>query len=59
MVLSDVAKALRLKEICREYLTGLTMEVYRRSLPKETLEHNKRHCEVCPHSVITKFLFSL
>lgn len=40
------SKAQQLIAICREYIVGLSMEIERKKLPKETLEHQKRICEV-------------
>lgn len=42
----DVFQAQQLLTICKEYIVGLTMEVERKKLPKETLEEQKRICEV-------------
>lgn len=39
-------QAQQLIAICREYIVGLSMEVERKKLPKETLEQQKRICEV-------------
>lgn len=39
-------KAQQLIAICREYIVGLSMEIERKKLPKETLEQQKRICEV-------------
>lgn len=41
-----VFQAQQLITICREYIVGLTMETERKKLPKETLEEQKRLCEV-------------
>lgn len=41
-----VFQAQQLLTICKEYIVGLTMEVERKKLPKETLEQQKRICEV-------------
>lgn len=41
-----LSKAQQLIAICREYIVGLSMEIERKKLPKETLEHQKRICEV-------------
>jgi len=32
--------------ICREYIVGLQMEAARKEMPKESLDENKRTCEV-------------
>jgi len=42
----EIAEAQQLIEMCREYVVGLQMEVYRKELPKETVEDQKRICEV-------------
>lgn len=39
-------QAQQLITICREYIVGLTMETERKKLPKETLDQQKRLCEV-------------
>ncbi len=44
---SRVFQAQQLITICREYIVGLTMETERKKLPKDTLEEQKRLCEVC------------
>lgn len=41
-----VFQAQQLITICREYIVGLTMEIERKKMPKETLEDQKRLCEV-------------
>lgn len=41
-----VFQAQQLITICREYIVGLTMEIERKKLPKDTLEDQKRLCEV-------------
>lgn len=41
-----VFQAQQLITICKEYIVGLTMEVERKKLPKDTLEDQKRLCEV-------------
>ncbi len=41
-----VFQAQQLITICREYIVGLTMETERKKLPKDTLEEQKRLCEV-------------
>ncbi|MEQ2218718.1 hypothetical protein XENOCAPTIV_007228, partial [Xenoophorus captivus] len=41
----EIAEAQQLITICREYIVGLTMEVERKTLPKETLDQQKRICE--------------
>lgn len=39
-------QAQQLITICKEYIVGLSMETERKKLPKETLEEQKRLCEV-------------
>jgi Coatomer (COPI) alpha subunit C-terminus len=39
-------QAQQLIEICKEYIVGLQMEVARKDMAKETLEEQKRVCEV-------------
>lgn len=39
-------QAQQLITICREYIVGLCMEIERKKLPKETLDQQKRICEV-------------
>lgn len=41
-----VSQAQQLITICKEYIVGLTMEIERKKLPKDTLEEQKRLCEV-------------
>lgn len=42
----EIAEAQQLIEVCREYVVGLQMELYRKELPKESIEDQKRACEV-------------
>ena len=49
LTLSSSSQAQQLIEICREYLVGLQMESARKELPKDSLEQQKRNCEVCLH----------
>lgn len=35
--------------ICREYIVGLSMEAARKDLPKESLEDQKRSCEMAAY----------
>ncbi|KFD58197.1 hypothetical protein M514_00960 [Trichuris suis] len=59
----DVLDAQQLIEICREYLIGLTMELKRKEMPKETLADQVRcaemaayftHCHLQPaHQILT------
>lgn len=39
-------QAQQLITICKEYIVGLTMETERKKLPKDTLDQQKRLCEV-------------
>ena len=39
-------QAQQLIEICREYIVGLSMEMNRKELPKDSFEDQKRSCEV-------------
>lgn len=43
---SPLFQAQQLITICKEYIVGLSMETERKKLPKETLEEQKRLCEV-------------
>jgi coatomer protein complex subunit alpha (xenin) len=45
----DVAEAQQLLEICREYTLGLMLELDRKQLPKDTLEQQKRSCEMAAY----------
>lgn len=40
-------QAQQLITICKEYIIGLTMETERKKLPKDSLDQQKRLCEVC------------
>lgn len=42
----EIAEAQQLIEVCREYIVGLQMELHRKELPKESVEDQKRTCEV-------------
>ncbi|XP_032477387.1 coatomer subunit alpha isoform X3 [Phocoena sinus] len=42
----ETAEAQQLITICREYIVGLSMEIERKKLPKESLEQQKRICEL-------------
>lgn len=44
--LCPALQAQQLITICREYIVGLSMEIDRKKLPKDTLEQQKRICEV-------------
>ena len=45
----DEAEAFQLREICTNYLVGLTMETRRKELPKGTAEEQKRVCEMAAY----------
>ncbi|XP_028566118.2 coatomer subunit alpha [Podarcis muralis] len=45
----EIAEAQQLIAICREYIVGLSMEIERKKLPKETLEEQKRICEMAAY----------
>lgn len=45
----EIAEAQQLIEICREYIVGLQMEVYRKELPKESIDEQKRVCELAAY----------
>lgn len=45
----EVRKAQELVSICREYIVGLSMEANRKELPKESLEDQKRSCEMAAY----------
>uniref|UniRef100_A0A8C1X560 Coatomer protein complex, subunit alpha n=1 Tax=Cyprinus carpio TaxID=7962 RepID=A0A8C1X560_CYPCA len=51
----EIAEAQQLITICKEYIIGLTMETERKKLPKDTLDQQKRLCEV---HVLAPFFFS-
>ena len=42
----EIAEAQQMIEVCREYIVGLQMECYRKELPKDSVEDQKRICEV-------------
>lgn len=44
----DETEAFALKEVCKNYLVGLTMEAERKTLPKGTIEEQKRVSEERP-----------
>lgn len=46
---SEIAEATQLLDICREYLVGLQMETHRKTLPKATLDEQKRLCELAAY----------
>lgn len=45
----DISEAQQLLQICREYILGLQMETTRKELPKNTLEEQKRICELAAY----------
>lgn len=45
----EINEAKQLLEICREYILGLSMEIQRKSMPKETIENQKRSCEMAAY----------
>ena len=45
----EVRKDQELIAICREYIVGLSMEAARKDLPKESLEDQKRSCEMAAY----------
>ncbi|CAG5014072.1 unnamed protein product [Parnassius apollo] len=45
----ELAEAQQLLAICREYLLGLQMETARKAMPKNTLEEQKRTCEMAAY----------
>ncbi|CAG2110571.1 unnamed protein product [Medioppia subpectinata] len=45
----DITEAEQLLEICREYTLGLMLELDRKAMAKETLEQQKRSCEMAAY----------
>uniref|UniRef100_A0A8C8UP76 Coatomer alpha subunit C-terminal domain-containing protein n=1 Tax=Peromyscus maniculatus bairdii TaxID=230844 RepID=A0A8C8UP76_PERMB len=45
----EIAEAQQLITICREYIVGLCMEIEMKKLPKESLEQQKRICEMAAY----------
>lgn len=45
----QISEAQQLLHICREYVLGLQMETKRKELPKNTLEEQKRICEMAAY----------
>lgn len=45
----EIAEAQQLLAICREYVLGLTMEQARKELPKDSLDEQKRVCEMAAY----------
>lgn len=45
----EIADAQQLLTICREYILGLMMELVRKEMPKDTLDDQKRGCEMAAY----------
>ncbi|CAO1311217.1 unnamed protein product [Diamesa hyperborea] len=45
----EIAEAQQLMTICKEYVVGLQMETHRKTLPKNTLDEQKRLCELAAY----------
>ncbi|XP_047539702.1 coatomer subunit alpha isoform X1 [Vanessa atalanta] len=45
----ELAEAMQLLAICRDYLLGLQMETARKAMPKNTLDEQKRTCEMAAY----------
>ncbi|XP_045455561.1 coatomer subunit alpha [Melitaea cinxia] len=45
----ELAEATQLLAICKDYLLGLEMETARKAMPKNTLEEQKRTCEMAAY----------
>ncbi|XP_063929353.1 coatomer subunit alpha [Zophobas morio] len=45
----EISEAEQLLRLCREYICGLQMETLRKSLPKTSLEEQKRQCEMAAY----------
>ncbi|RVE44062.1 hypothetical protein evm_011299 [Chilo suppressalis] len=45
----ELTEATQLLQICREYLLGLQMETARKAMPKNTLDEQKRTCEMAAY----------
>jgi coatomer protein complex subunit alpha (xenin) len=45
----EIAEAQQLIEMCREYIVGLQMELHRKDLPKDSVEDQKRICELAAY----------
>ncbi|XP_044765066.1 coatomer subunit alpha [Coccinella septempunctata] len=45
----EVSEAQQLLKICSEYICGLQMETLRKTLPKSTLDEQKRQCEMAAY----------
>lgn len=50
----EISEAQQLLEICKEYILGLSLELERKTLPKETLEQQKRTCEMAAYFTHSK-----
>ena len=46
---SEVVEAQQLVSICKEYILGLQLEIERKGLPKESLDQQKRSCEMAAY----------
>ncbi|XP_053619485.1 coatomer subunit alpha [Plodia interpunctella] len=46
---TELTEAQQLLNICREYLLGLQMETARKAMPKNTLDEQKRTCEMAAY----------
>merc|ERR1719150_3071739 len=55
----DETEAIQLREICTNYLVGLTMEIARKALPNGTLEDKKRICEMAAYFTHCNLFFKL
>lgn len=45
----DETEAVQLRDICMNYLVGLTMETMRKDMPKTSIEEQKRLCEMAAY----------
>ncbi|CAH0555045.1 unnamed protein product [Brassicogethes aeneus] len=45
----ELSEAHQLLKICSEYICGLEMETFRKSLPKTSIEEQKRQCEMAAY----------
>lgn len=45
----EISEVQQLLEICREYVLGLSLELERKAMPKDTLEQQKRTCEMAAY----------
>lgn len=46
---AEISEVQQLLEICREYVLGLSLELERKAMPKDTLEQQKRTCEMAAY----------